>query len=111
MNLAETHATSFAYWRYTTVDDGSEALLEEAASNGKFPHAWCQTPNVLERGASEFTSPSKSNADTTDGCQKLVHAIFAAVETCITVTPYTVNATNSFWLTEDIFKIDLQRQI
>ncbi|KAL3852815.1 hypothetical protein ACJMK2_016430 [Sinanodonta woodiana] len=99
MNLAETHATSFAYWRYTAVDDGSEAFLEEAARNGKFPHAWCQTPNVLERGASEFTSPSKSNANTTDG-----------FETRIAVTPYTVYATYSLWLTKDIFKIDLQKQ-
>ncbi|KAL3852816.1 hypothetical protein ACJMK2_016431 [Sinanodonta woodiana] len=98
MDPTEKHAASFANWRYTTVDDGSEAFLEEAARNGKLSHAWCQTPNVLERGASEFTSPSKSNADAT------------YVETCIAVTPYAVYATYSLWFTEDIFKIDLQNQ-
>ena len=55
----------------------------------------------------KLASPADGQRDSTDGCQQLVAAALAAVETLVGAVPYTLDRVSAFWFAQDLVKADL----
>ena len=55
----------------------------------------------------KLASPADGQRDSTDGCQQLVAAALAAVETLVGAVPYTLDRVSAFWFAQNLVKADL----
>ena len=91
-----------------TLDARAVELLQTSEVDHVAAHARRDPPHMHESDHGKLASPADGQRDSTDGCQQLVAAALATVETLVGAVPHTLDGVGAIWFTQNLVKADLE---